>query len=85
VILGNEQINQGKLAPGEDQYREAAKLLEALIAAAPKEPTYRQQLESTYRNLTIILSATNRPDEAAEYASKADSLLEKAPSPDSKP
>ena len=40
----------------------------------PNEPLYRELLESTYCNLIIILTATNRPAEADEISQKADAL-----------
>ncbi|MCI0461421.1 MAG: protein kinase, partial [Gemmataceae bacterium] len=54
----------------EKAYREALGLLDALCAAAPKDPRYRSDRASTQSNLATLLTATN-PKEAEVLSRRA--------------
>ncbi len=52
-------------------YRKAVELSEALVAAAPKESAYRQQLSESFASLANAMRVAGHSDQAIVYARKA--------------
>ena len=60
----------------ETTLRGALAVLETLVEQFPRRPDYRLQRAATYRMLGILLSRTQRPEDAGEAFRKARGLLE---------
>ena len=59
-----------------ETYRKSVLLNEALVAAAPKNTAYQQQLSDSYNNLCHAMRVAGRSDQAIVYAQKALALAE---------
>jgi eukaryotic-like serine/threonine-protein kinase len=64
----------GNLAGALENYRQALRIREGLVAANPRDPQARHDLAMSYRNIGYRLLDTDKPADGMEYLRKASSF-----------
>ncbi|QJW99398.1 serine/threonine-protein kinase [Frigoriglobus tundricola] len=68
VNAGNALFNSGQFDASEACYRDAATIMDAVVAERPESASFRQQAVHARGQLAHVLRATNRPERAEESA-----------------